>query len=93
MFSYALAKGVEKGYLGAEYQQVAERAFTGLTEELARVDEATGEVSIIQICGSAGLGGNPYRDGTYEYYIGEKIKTNNLHGTGPFILAALALKR
>jgi unsaturated rhamnogalacturonyl hydrolase len=40
------------------------------------------------ICTSAGLGGNPYRDGSFEYFISEPVATNDLHGVGAFILAA-----
>jgi unsaturated rhamnogalacturonyl hydrolase len=41
------------------------------------------------ICGVAGLGGDPYRDGSYEYYIGEIIRDNDPKGVGPFIMASL----
>jgi unsaturated rhamnogalacturonyl hydrolase len=40
----------------------------------------------------AGLGGNPYRDGSYEYYIGEKIRSNDPKAVGPFIFASLELE-
>jgi unsaturated rhamnogalacturonyl hydrolase len=39
------------------------------------------------------LGGTPYRDGSFEYYINEKIVDNDTKGVGPFILAALELNR
>ncbi len=29
------------------------------------------------ICGGCGLGGNPYRDGSYEYYVNEKRIDND----------------
>lgn len=90
MFVYAFAKGVKKGYLPNEYQTAAEKAFNGIVSELIEV-HPDGEIDITKICKSAGLGGNPYRDASYDYYIKEPIVTNNLHGTGPFILAALAL--
>ncbi|PCJ93355.1 MAG: glycosyl hydrolase family 88 [Flavobacteriaceae bacterium] len=90
MFIYAYAKGVAQGYLPEEYQSKAESAFNATIEKLITVD-TDGEIHINQVCGSAGLGGNPYRDGSFEYYIGEPIKTDDLHGLGPFILAALAL--
>lgn len=90
MFVYAFAKGVKKGYLPNEYQAAAEKAFDGIVSELIEV-HPDGEIDITKICKSAGLGGNPYRDASYDYYINEPIVTNNLHGTGPFILAALAL--
>ena len=36
----------------------------------------------------SGLGGNPYRDGSYEYYINEKVVTNDPKGVGAFLLAS-----
>jgi len=92
MFVYAFAKGAKKGYLPAKYKKLAEKGFDGIINKLVTVDP-DGEIHITQVCASAGLGGNPYRDGSYEYYIKEKIKTDNSHGLGPFILAALELEK
>lgn len=41
----------------------------------------------------AGLGGNPYRDGSYEYYVKEPVRNNDPKGVGPFILASLEFER
>ena len=49
--------------------------------------------SIFFSCSVAGLGGNPYRDGSFEYYISEKVRKNDPKGIGPFILADLELKK
>ncbi|KQW99386.1 glycoside hydrolase family 105 protein [Flavobacterium sp. Root420] len=92
MFVYAFAKGANKGYLPKEYKELAIKGFNGITRKLVTVD-ADGEIHITQVCASAGLGGNPYRDGSYEYYINEKIKVDNSHGLGPFILAALEVEK
>jgi len=92
MFAYAIAKGVNKGYLDASYRPVAERAFNALVKQLIRVD-GDGQVHLTGICGSAGLGGDPYRPGTFEYYISEPQRDNDPHGVGPFILAALELDK
>ncbi|MEO8535341.1 MAG: glycoside hydrolase family 88 protein [Flavobacterium sp.] len=92
MFVYAFAKGANKGYLPADYKKLANKGFEGIIKKLITVD-ADGEIHITQVCASAGLGGNPYRDGSYEYYIKEKIKTDNSHGLGPFILAALEVEK
>ncbi|WP_200978976.1 glycoside hydrolase family 105 protein [Echinicola sp. 20G] len=92
MFVYALAKGVNKGYLDKVFKQIAEKGFEGIVTELIKVKE-DGEVSLTQVCAVAGLGGNPYRDGTYAYYVNEKIRINDPKGVGPFILAALELER
>jgi rhamnogalacturonyl hydrolase YesR len=40
----------------------------------------------------AGLGGAPYRDGSYAYYVGEPIRPNDYKGVGPFILASLEME-
>src|SRR5215469_1573271 len=40
----------------------------------------------------AGRGGNPYRDGSYEYYINEKVGTNDPKGVGAFLLAATQIE-
>jgi unsaturated rhamnogalacturonyl hydrolase len=92
MFAYAFAKGANKGYLPANYKEVALKAFDGLTNKLVKVSE-TGEVTITQACAVAGLGGNPYRDGSFEYYVNERKKDNDPKATGPFILAALELNK
>ena len=39
-----------------------------------------------------GLGGNPYRDGSFEYYISEKVVTNDFKGVGSFILASIEIE-
>jgi unsaturated rhamnogalacturonyl hydrolase len=36
----------------------------------------------------SGLGGDPYRDGSYEYYISEKVVKNDPKGIGAFMLAS-----
>jgi unsaturated rhamnogalacturonyl hydrolase len=92
MFAYAFAKGANKGYLPSKFKAVANKAFDGLIQELVKVD-VDGQVTITQACAVAGLGGNPYRDGSYEYYVNERKKDNDPKATGPFILAALELNR
>ncbi|MFN3802777.1 glycoside hydrolase family 105 protein [Belliella pelovolcani] len=88
MFAYFLLKGAQKGYLNEEFRNAGIKAYKGILKEFIREDE-DGGVSLTQICGVAGLGGNPYRDGSYEYYINEVIRDNDPKGVGPFILAAL----
>jgi len=92
MFAYAFAKGVNKGYLPKEFKNAANKAFDGLTTQSMKID-ANGEIELTNACAVAGLGGTPYRDGSYEYYINEKKKNNDPKATGPFILAALELGR
>ena len=87
MFVYAIAKGVRMGYLGEEYLAVARRAYEGILTEFVTVDEQ-GLVNLDGICAVAGLGGKPYRDGSYRYYVGEKVIANEYKGAGAFIMAS-----
>jgi unsaturated rhamnogalacturonyl hydrolase len=92
MFVYAIAKGVRKGYLGREVVAVARRGYEGVLKQFVEVDEQ-GLVNLNGICSVGGLGGEPYRDGSFEYYISEKIVTNDYKGVGPFIMASVEMER
>ena len=90
MYIYVYAKGARLGYLDNIYRDVAGKAFESFIKELVTVDE-NGLVTIHNICGGCGLGGKPYRDGSYKYYISEKRVDNDAKGVAPFILAAIEL--
>jgi unsaturated rhamnogalacturonyl hydrolase len=92
MYVYAFAKGVRMGYLDERYLSAAQRAFDGLIEHKITVEEEA-LVNLHDGCAVAGLGGNPYRDGSFEYYISEPRRTNDFKAVGPFIFAALELSR
>jgi unsaturated rhamnogalacturonyl hydrolase len=89
MFVYTLARGVREGYLPATYRSLAEKGYRGLVSQ----DIRTGADSVTSLLGTvsvSGLGGNPYRDGSYAYYTGEKVVVNDPKGIGAFLLAAVA---
>lgn len=88
MFSYFLLKAVSKEYVDKQYLTNATKAYKGILDRLIKVD-SNGLVSITQVCAVAGLGGTPYRDGTYEYYINETKRENDPKAVGPFIMASL----
>jgi len=92
MLIYAFAKGAHKGYLPPKFEDIANKGFDGLLTKLI-IEDGDGEIHLTQVCKSAGLGGDPYRDGSYEYYMSEPVLTDNSHGLGPFIMAALELNR
>ena len=91
MFVYAIAKGTRKGYLDNDRLAIARKGYRGILRDLITVD-GQGLVSLERICAVAGLGGNPYRDGSYEYYVGEPVASNDYKGVGPFILASIELE-
>jgi unsaturated rhamnogalacturonyl hydrolase len=87
MFVYALAKGVRDGYLPFSYLSVAKRGYNGLTSEFIKTD-ANGQTILDGTVSVAGLGGNPYRDGSYQYYLSEKVVRNDAKGIGAFLMAS-----
>lgn len=92
MFAYAFARGAHKKYLDSSYLIIANTTFDGILKELITTD-SKGLLTMHNICGGCGLGGNPFRDGSYEYYVNEKRVDNDTKGVAPFILAALELDR
>jgi unsaturated rhamnogalacturonyl hydrolase len=97
MLSYALQKAGRLGYVDREMLEAGRRAYQGILEEFVHVDEK-GLVNLDRVCQVAGLGGDPgkdgrYRDGTFEYYVNERICSNDPKGVGPFILASLEFER
>jgi unsaturated rhamnogalacturonyl hydrolase len=87
MFVYTFAKAVRMGYLPASFFATADKGYKGIQKEFIEqvgIDKVNlkGTVSV------SGLGGKPYRDGSYEYYISEKVITNDAKGVGAFLCAA-----
>ena len=89
---YSIAKAVNKGYLPRRYRKVAVKAYEALCNDLIFEDE-NGVLSLTRCCAVGGLGGDPYRDGSFEYYIGERIRDNDAKATGPFIMGCLELAK
>ncbi|AMJ65216.1 hypothetical protein AXW84_07100 [Hymenobacter sp. PAMC 26628] len=90
MFVYALAKGARLGYLDKEYAQVARRGYDGLLKSFVATE--AGALAFNGTVSVGGLGGTPYRDGSYEYYLSEPLRKNDLKGVGPFILASTEME-
>jgi rhamnogalacturonyl hydrolase YesR len=88
MFTYFLAKSLNKGYLPDTYRDATERAYRGLVKEFVFVDD-DGTFHLTDICSTAGLGYG--RDGSFEYYMSEKIVRNDPKGLAPAIMALLQI--
>jgi unsaturated rhamnogalacturonyl hydrolase len=88
MFTYFLFKAVDKGYIDAKFQENAKKAFEGTRRNLVKAND-DGSLVITPVCAVAGLGGNPYRDGSYDYYINERKRDNDPKAVGPYIMAAI----
>lgn len=90
MFTYTMAKAANKGYIDNKYKDIALEKFNDIVDILI-VEDENGNLILKSVCGGCGLGGNPYRDGSYEYYITEKVVDNDSKGVAPFIMAAIEL--
>ncbi|PRD54229.1 glycoside hydrolase family 88 protein [Sphingobacterium gobiense] len=92
MFMYGFAKATNKGYIPTSYKTVAEKTLAGIQKKLLKT-ESDGTLTLMQCNAVAGLGGHPYRDGSYDYYVNERIRENDVKATGPFIMGLLELNR
>jgi unsaturated rhamnogalacturonyl hydrolase len=86
MFVYAIAKGVRMGYLPQADEASARKGWQGIQTAFVK----TGPDGLMQLDGTVkvgGLGGTPYRSGTFDYYIGETTRVNDAKGIGAYLLA------
>ncbi len=87
MFVYTLAKAVRLKYLPESYLAAAQKGYKGIIERFA-VANGSDAMTLNGTVGVSGLGGKPYRDGSFEYYMQEKIVVNDPKGLGAFLLAS-----
>jgi unsaturated rhamnogalacturonyl hydrolase len=92
MFIYSYAKGANKGYLTKNYFDIAGESFDSLWNNFITKDE-NGMLFLQNTVSVGGLGGDPYRDGSFEYYISEPIRLNDFKGYGPLMLSAIELNK
>jgi unsaturated rhamnogalacturonyl hydrolase len=85
-FVYTVAKGIRKGYLPATKITIAKKGYAGIIKNFIR--EENGQTNLYGTVKVSGLGGNPYRDGSFNYYMSEPVIVNDPKGMGAFILAS-----
>ncbi len=82
MFVYAMAKGIRLGVLPVRFEQSVTRGWDGIQRHFVKPDGTlSGTVTV------GGLGGTPYRSGTFDYYISEPVQDNDAKGVGAYLLA------
>ena len=89
MFTYVWLKGCRLGFLGN--REGAVQSYESLLKTF--VTEEDGLVNLNRCCEVAGLGGKENRRGDYDYYINEKVRSNDPKGIGPLIWAALEYEK
>ena len=88
MFVYAMAKALNKKYISKNFLPAVTRAYNGVVKNFVQTD-AAGNVHYLHAVAGAGLGGTPYRDGSYDYYVNEPKRDDDLKAIGPFVQACI----
>lgn len=91
MYVYALAKGTRLGYLDKSALATAQKGYQGILKTFIETTP-DGQVNLNGTVSVGGLGGEPYRDGSYAYYLSEPIRKNDLKGVGSFIMASVEME-
>ena len=90
MLVYTLAKASRLHYIPAKFRSNAQRGYEGIVKEFIKVEN--GQTNLHGTVTVSGLGGNPYRDGSFKYYMSEKLRVNDGKGLGAFIQAAAEME-
>ncbi|WP_406178196.1 glycoside hydrolase family 105 protein [Streptomyces sp. NBC_00996] len=77
MFTYALSRGVQQGYLDAHYAMVAQRGYRGVLAKISTGSDGRTRLTDISIGTSVG---------DYAYYVARTRATNDFHGLGAFLI-------
>jgi unsaturated rhamnogalacturonyl hydrolase len=83
-----LSKAVNKNYVSKNFVPAITKAYNGVIKNFVVVDK-DGSVHYTKAVAGAGLGGTPYRDGSYDYYVKEPKRDDDLKAIGPFIQACI----
>lgn len=77
MFTFALSRSVQQGYVDAHYAQVAQRGYQGVLGKISVGGDGRTNLTDISIGTNVG---------NYSYYIKRDRKTNDFHGLGAFLI-------
>jgi unsaturated rhamnogalacturonyl hydrolase len=85
MFVYTFAKGVRSGYLPSDpYLSAAKKGYEGITKYFIENDVKNGILVLNNTVRVSSLD----QDGTYDYYMKQKVVKNDPKGVGAFILTS-----
>ncbi|MER6242842.1 glycoside hydrolase family 88/105 protein [Streptomyces griseorubiginosus] len=77
MFTYALSRGAQQGYLDQRFKAVAHRGYQGVLARLSVGSDGRTNLADISIGTNVG---------DYAYYIARDRATNDFHGLGAFLI-------
>ncbi|MFI1027012.1 glycoside hydrolase family 105 protein [Streptomyces sp. NPDC020951] len=77
MFTYALSRGAQQGYLDPHYRSVAQRGYEGVLARISIGPDGRTDLTDISIGTNVG---------DYDFYIARPRQTNDFHGLGAFLI-------
>jgi unsaturated rhamnogalacturonyl hydrolase len=77
MFTYALSRGAQQGYLDPHYAGVAQRGYEGVLAKLSVGSDGRTNLADISVGTNVG---------DYAYYVARDRATNDFHGLGAFLI-------
>lgn len=83
MFTRVLMKAVREGYISSSYLTNAQKAYNGIVSNF--IESTNNQINLKGTVSVSGLGGNPYRDGSLDYYFKEPVVVNDPKGMGAFL--------
>ncbi|EPH39719.1 glycoside hydrolase family 88 protein [Streptomyces aurantiacus] len=84
MFTFALSRGAEKGYIAKSYEGVARRGYRGVLEKISLGSDGLTDLTDISIGTNVG---------DYAFYIARPRQTNDFHGLGAFLIMNEQLRK
>ena len=92
LITYAILKAARLGDVSAAMGLAAQESFRAIQRQfVGRMQN--GAMFLGKCCAVGGLGGHPYRDGSFDYYISEPVVSWDPKGTGAYIQAACEMER
>ena len=92
MFLYSIAKSVRMGYLPQVYEEDAQKGWKSFQRHFV-TSNSDGTLTLHGTVKVGGLGGMPYRSGTFDYYIHEPVVDQDAKGVGAFLLAGSEMEQ
>jgi len=77
MYTYVIARAVERGFVDKSYLNVAKRGYAGVLSKISLGSDGT--PNLIDVCEGTNVADLPY-------YFARKRLTNDLHGLGAFLI-------
>ena len=90
MLVYTLARASRLGYIAPSYFKSACKGYEGICRQFVKL--VNGRYQLNGTVSVSGLGGQPYRDGSFTYYMSEPVVVNDPKGLGAFIQCAVEME-